>query len=246
MKTPQLENGYTRIANELLANLIGEIHLSGNEWKVLLTIIRKTYGYQKTSDKISLTQFEKLTNISRPSVVEAISKLVGKNLLVVKKEPFINEFSLNKDVKSWLTSRDKGTSRVFGFKLVGKKEPKLVGKKEHTKERKKYTKEILLRNSETFGNTDINQLIEHFKKTMEIPKEDCTQRQSRQYWNLLLKESRTGIAGVKWLIGLAKADEFYSNNITSSKSLYYARVKLITRQRGNRPKIAVFGGVKNE
>lgn len=96
------------------------------------------------------------------------------------------------------------------------------------------------------GNEDINQLVEYFKQRMEIPKEDCSIKQSRQYWHLLLKESKSGIEGVKWLIDLAKTDEFYSNNITSSKSLYYSRVKLITRQRGNKPKIAVFGGGNNE
>ncbi len=121
-KTPQLEDGYTRIANQLLDDLALKIHLSGNEWKVVLIVIRKTYGFNKKMDAISLTQFQKMIGLSRPSVVEAIKKLVGKNLLVINKEPYKNLYSLNKDSGLWLTSKDIGTSRGFGIKLVGKKE----------------------------------------------------------------------------------------------------------------------------
>ena len=67
---------------------------------------------------------------------------------------------------------------------------------------------------------------------MKIPKEDCSQKQSRQYWSLLLKESERGIDGVKWLIDLASQDQFYKSNITSSKDLYYKRVKILSRKRG--------------
>lgn len=90
-----------------------------------------------------------------------------------------------------------------------------------------------------FGNADINTLSSYFKERMGIPKEDCSQRQSRQYWQLLLRESKTKSEGVKWLIDLAASDKFYRNNITSSKDLYYQRVKLISRKRGNGVKIAV-------
>ncbi len=97
-----------------------------------------------------------------------------------------------------------------------------------------------------YGNPDINEIIKYFLIRMSLPKEDCTQRQSRQYWQLLLKESKKGLEGVKWLIDLASNDEFYKSNITSSKDLYYKRVKLIARKRGNKPKIAVMGVSQNE
>lgn len=98
---------------------------------------------------------------------------------------------------------------------------------------------VIEKSPEIYGNEDINQLTEYFKQTFDIPKEDCTQKQSRQYWNLLIKESKTGVDGVKWLIDIAKADQFLSSNITSSKDLYYKRVKLLTRKRAKSPKVAV-------
>ncbi len=96
----------------------------------------------------------------------------------------------------------------------------------------------------SFGDPDINLVKDYFLKTFSLPKEDCTQKQSRQYWHLLLKESKSGVKGVKWLIDLAKQDDFLAPNITSGKDLYYKRIKLISRKRGSGPKIAVMGGVQ--
>ena len=83
-----------------------------------------------------------------------------------------------------------------------------------------------------YGNPDINELTKYFLIRMSLPEEDCSIKQSRQYWNLLLKKSKTGITGVKWLIDLASQDEFYKSNVTSSKDLYYKRIKIIARKRG--------------
>ena len=58
----QLEDGsYLRICNSIIDKLI-ELPLSGMEFQICLFIIRKTYGYNKTEDEISITQFEKATN----------------------------------------------------------------------------------------------------------------------------------------------------------------------------------------
>ena len=53
---PQLENGYTKIANELL-EAIAAIRIPGEAMQVLLVIIRKTYGYCKKKDAISISLF---------------------------------------------------------------------------------------------------------------------------------------------------------------------------------------------
>jgi DNA-binding MarR family transcriptional regulator len=82
----------------------------------------------------------------------------------------------------------------------------------------------------------IDEVHEYFLKVQQIPKEDCTIKDSRRHWYLLLNESKTGVAGVKWLIDLVPLDPFFKDNITSSKDLYYKRVKLIARKRGAQPK----------
>lgn len=92
----------------------------------------------------------------------------------------------------------------------------------------------------SFGDPNINEVSTYFLEKMQIPKEDCSKGQSRQYWHHLLRESKSGVEGVKWLIDIAAQDEWYSKNITSSKDLYYKRVKLIARKRGElEPDVAV-------
>ena len=146
--TPQLEDGYIRIAREIVKQLI-KLHLSGNEWQIVWGVWDKTWGWHKKEDAISLTQFEKMTALSRPSVKEAIDKLVGKKVLVVRKEPFINVYRFNKVYSDWIVPKkvlvgfSVTTSREKGTRVVGKKEPKLVPKKEHTIDNKDtYTKDI--------------------------------------------------------------------------------------------------------
>ena len=49
MASPQIEDGYTKIANELL-EAISKVNLSSYEFRVIMAIIRKTYGFNKKSD----------------------------------------------------------------------------------------------------------------------------------------------------------------------------------------------------
>lgn len=139
--TPQLENGHTDLANELI-DQFQRLHLSGNEWQIIWVVIRQTWGWHKKEDGISLTQFQEKTELSRPSVSEAVSKLVGKKVLSVSKESYINKYSVNKLYSEWVVPKkvlvgfSVSTSREKGTTLVGKKVLKLVPKKVHTKTNK--------------------------------------------------------------------------------------------------------------
>ena len=70
MASPQTENGYTKIANELL-DAVCALQLSGHEWSVVHAIIRKTYGYNKKEDWVTNTQIADLTGLHRVRVSEA-------------------------------------------------------------------------------------------------------------------------------------------------------------------------------
>lgn len=134
---PQSENGHVRI-NEENVEHFAMTHLSGNEWQVLWVVLRKTWGWHKKEDAISITQFQKATKLSRPSVTEALDKLVGKKVLVVKKQAYVNIYGFNKLYNQWVVPKKElvgfsvrdGSEK--GTRVVPKKEPKLVPKKEHT------------------------------------------------------------------------------------------------------------------
>ncbi len=61
-------------------------HLSHVELKVLMVIMRKTFGWQKVRDRISLSQLEKFTGSLRKAILKAVNDLQDKGLILKKVE----------------------------------------------------------------------------------------------------------------------------------------------------------------
>ena len=107
MASPQTENGYTMIANELFDALI-RVPIGNSNAQVLYAIIRKTYGWHKREDKISISQLCKATNCSRRTVIYALQNLEAKRIIIIKRskksgaENDINNISLNKNYQQWV------------------------------------------------------------------------------------------------------------------------------------------------
>ena len=110
MASPQIENGYTRIANELLEHFTFA-GINGSEYRIILIIIRKTYGFNKKKDRISISQFQE-TGMRRINVVRTIKSLIRKKIIF--KENGVYE--LNKDWEDWVVVKrlppDVGSSQL--------------------------------------------------------------------------------------------------------------------------------------
>lgn len=104
MANPQKENGYTAIANEILETLIGT-GLNGTELACVLHVLRQTYGYHKTQDAISVSQFEKHIPSSKRTIKNALKVLqLVKILTLVKKgnsKTSSNVWAFNKNYTEW-------------------------------------------------------------------------------------------------------------------------------------------------
>ena len=109
MANPQIENGHIDIANEI-ADKLCSYRLSGEEWQVLWVILRKTYGWHKKEDWISLSQFVSLTGIKKPDIIKVLKKLLSKNIIFISKKDNaviqmdnakINYYAFNKDYDTW-------------------------------------------------------------------------------------------------------------------------------------------------
>ncbi len=70
------------IPNSVVDELMAE--MSGVELKCYLFVIRKTKGWNKEYDAISLTQFVKFTGAGKTAVIDALKNLVDLGLLVKK------------------------------------------------------------------------------------------------------------------------------------------------------------------
>jgi len=58
-------------------------YLTGSEAKLMIFLMRKTFGWIKENDKISITQFQKGAGLSRQCVIDGLSELV--KLQIIKK-----------------------------------------------------------------------------------------------------------------------------------------------------------------
>lgn len=99
-RTPQLEDGYTKINNEIYEATL-RYSFNGYELRVLHAIIRKTYGYNKKSDYIAYSQIEELTHIKKAHVSRAVANLI-KYQVVTK---LGNEIGINKRLSEWAVTK---------------------------------------------------------------------------------------------------------------------------------------------
>ncbi|MDE9467487.1 replication protein [Xenorhabdus bovienii] len=101
-KVADVEDGYTRIANELLES-IASSDLTARQLKVMLAIIRKTYGFGKKTDRIADSQIAGITGLSRQNVNKAKNELILMNFLILDG----NKIGVNKNISCWVNqSRD--------------------------------------------------------------------------------------------------------------------------------------------
>jgi phage replication O-like protein O len=124
MANPQLENGYTSIANDIMDALC-RIRIPGEEMQILNAILRKTYGWGKKFDCISLSQFQEITSMNKPHIIQAIKGLLLKKVIIVTEkgnEP-AKVYGINKDYEQWIPLPKKVTlpKKVIGITEKGNK-----------------------------------------------------------------------------------------------------------------------------
>ena len=97
MADPQLENGHTKIANEIIEAL-SRINLSPYESRVLWALIRKTYGWNKKMDKVSQSQISEMTGMYKQHVSRAFISLKARSIVTSTGDKRVG---INKDYDQW-------------------------------------------------------------------------------------------------------------------------------------------------
>ena len=100
---PQLEDGFLRIANELEDAILLKIRTFRHS-QVVRAVIRKTYGYGKKEDDISLSQIAEMTGLQRSHVSVALRELEQMHVLnPIRPGRFGQVVGLNKRHDQWLS-----------------------------------------------------------------------------------------------------------------------------------------------
>ncbi len=144
MESPQAENGFLQIPNEIAEKFAG-FRISGEEWMVLWAILRKTIGWRKAEDRMSLSQFAVMTGLKRQTAQRALSKLASRGVITVIKndDSQINTYRFNKRFDEWKLSSKKMTVTKNDDRPTSKKITGVIKKGDgptsflgHTKEKK--------------------------------------------------------------------------------------------------------------
>lgn len=100
---PQVENGYIRIATELFEQLY-QIPLNGSQIRIVLFVIRNTYGFNRKTWKMSAGYIARGTGISMSMVKREIKKLENCNILKVSHAGIgkIGSIGINKKYSEWM------------------------------------------------------------------------------------------------------------------------------------------------
>ncbi|EIL3166156.1 replication protein [Escherichia coli] len=130
-RVADLDDGYTRIANELLEAVM-LAGLSQHQLLVFMAVMRKTYGFNKKSDWVSNEQISELTGILPHKCSAAKSVLVKRGIFIQSGR----NIGINNVVSEWETLPESGKkNNVY---------PKEVNLPESGKKNNVYPKEVNL------------------------------------------------------------------------------------------------------
>ena len=138
-----MANGYTKYPHWLESRMM-QSDLNGREFKILIAIIRQTFGYGKNYSDIAYTMLSKMTGIDRRHCIEVVKSLEQKKVIKIKRGRCgINSISLlwGSAENGTSASAESGKKRVPNSAPIKEKdkdmptsylalsEPILVGKK---------------------------------------------------------------------------------------------------------------------
>ena len=112
-RVADLDDGYTRIANELLEAVM-LAGLTQHQLLVFLAVMRKTYGFNKKLDWVSNEQLSELTGILPHKCSAAKSVLVKRGIFIQSGR----NTGINNVISEWLTLPESGKKNKVYLKEV--------------------------------------------------------------------------------------------------------------------------------
>ncbi|MGE8080490.1 replication protein [Peribacillus loiseleuriae] len=102
MANPKLKKGHTRIANEILEQVM-TLSFNGTQLRIILFIFRYTYGFQRKDNEFSIAFIAQKINASRSQVDRELTTLIDSKIISVLGigEKGARILSFNKNYEEW-------------------------------------------------------------------------------------------------------------------------------------------------
>ena len=106
MADVQLQNGYTRIANKIMEAL-AKTPLNGTQFRILVVVLRFTYGFNRKEAELSESYLSKATGIHKQQIKRELKVLINCHIVKIIQEATFNTpriIAFNKDAEQWINS----------------------------------------------------------------------------------------------------------------------------------------------
>jgi phage replication O-like protein O len=155
MTKSELSTGYVPLPSSVY-EAFARTQFSGHERRVLDVIIRKTLGWNKLSDVVSMSQFVNATGLTKSEVCHAVDKLkkrnvIGRVVVKIHNAP-LARYSFNQEFGEWhslekTTTLEKSTKKpleksTHTISTLKETTTTSLGSKSQTKEQKPQTQTL--------------------------------------------------------------------------------------------------------
>jgi phage replication O-like protein O len=233
MASPQIENGFTKIANELLDAVC---RFGPARERIFWVIIRQTYGYGEKRTAISLTKFSQMTGIHKKHINRELKNLEKESRITILGDAETRTYGIVKDYSLWKPKecqKSLSPDLVTIITKVGDEvSPDLVTKnpinniiikyKEFSKE---IRKETLKEMSQLKRDCDpiCSELSEYLKAKILANNPEHIFRGNGKEWahhiDLMIRIDKRDPPIIREVIDWCQANIFWHSNILSTKKL---------------------------
>ena len=149
--------------NTLLDKLVG-FRIQGETRQVFDLIVRKSVGWDKRTDMISLSQFELYTGLRKPNICRALDALESHRIIITYENDDIKAYGINQNYSEWVPLSNPRKLSNMKKDVIKEENPTLsdtsTTKKTETKET--YTKKSI------FLKKEYTDIAEYFRdKTIQ-------------------------------------------------------------------------------
>lgn len=104
MANPQYEEGFAKLANEILDH-IAKASLNGSQLRIVIAVWRYTYGFSRKEHELSIEFLAQATEMHPVQVRRELKTLIARKVITVQKEEAGTRprlISFNKDYDQWI------------------------------------------------------------------------------------------------------------------------------------------------
>lgn len=247
MDGAQLENGYTRIANEILEN-IPKARLSPTQHSLIYVIWRYTYGFGRKEHNMSLSFMAKATGLDLRNIQRELKRLEQKSIIFQTINKSRRVISFNKNFNEWILTfgeTDNGdidngkTDKCLNRRInIGETDKGSIGETDNQERNKENSKETSL--SEKYSDGDIplilaEELAALIKGNKPTARIGNLKKWALEFDRMIRIDNRTPLR-IREVMTWAQRDTFWRCNILSAIKLRDKFDTLELRMDSEKPK----------